>query len=76
MLKERFLAAPAFRDTYLTAYRELYQELYVDGAALRALDAAVATATQAGATVTDDQLRSTITNRAAALATNEDLAGS
>jgi spore coat protein CotH len=75
---ERFLATTAFRDTYLAAYRELYQRLYVDGAALRALDDAVAAATAAGATVSVDQvaaLRSIIGNRTTALAVNRDVAG-
>ena len=76
-LKERFLASEAFRTTYLDAYRELYQKLFVSGAADQALDAALSEAERAGATVDRSQvdtLRTTITNRTQALAADPDLA--
>lgn len=38
ILKERFLAAPAFKEVYDTAYWELYDAIYADGQALALLD--------------------------------------
>jgi spore coat protein CotH len=77
-LKERFLASTAFKATYLSAYRELYQKLFASGAAERAVDDAVASAQRAGATVDASQvttLRTTIADRKAALASNTDVTG-
>ncbi|MBT8224153.1 MAG: spore coat protein CotH [Dactylosporangium sp.] len=42
-LKERFLEIEAFRDDYELAYRQLYQKLYVSGAAGNQLENLVAT---------------------------------
>lgn len=38
ILKERFLAAPAFKEVYDTAYWELYDAIYAGGQALALLD--------------------------------------
>lgn len=42
LLKERFLAAPAFDELYQTVYWELYDQLYADGRAVDLLDQVVA----------------------------------
>jgi spore coat protein CotH len=42
-LKERFLAAPAFKQRYEAAYRDLYRKLYADGTAARLVDEIAAT---------------------------------
>ncbi|SFN31380.1 Spore coat protein CotH [Pseudonocardia ammonioxydans] len=49
LLKDRFLATPAFTAAYDEAYRELHQQIYGSGAAVAALDRAVAAATGAAA---------------------------
>lgn len=79
-LKERFLELDAFEDVYLDAYRDLYQQWFASGSALEALDAVLEAAETNGAdmdalSVTADQLRSTLTERAAALAADETVGG-
>ncbi|KUI36663.1 CotH kinase family protein [Mycobacterium sp. GA-2829] len=74
LLKERFLASPAFAAVYDTAYWDLYDRIYADGQALELLDTVVAKVP-----VTDglsaeeikaqkDTLRQFLAERAAALA--------
>jgi len=75
LLKERFLAAAAFKPTYERAYRELYRKLFASGAALAAVDRASAALKAAGAnasTVDSDaaSLRALIEARTKTLATN------
>jgi spore coat protein CotH len=76
-LKERFLAAPAFRDVYEDAYRKLYQAVYGSGTALKALgDITTVLGTVAGRdaqAVTQDagRLRSLIEQRTTALAAHD-----
>ncbi|MGW7292269.1 CotH kinase family protein [Streptomyces xiamenensis] len=79
-LKERFLESDAFEDVYLDAYRDLYQRWFASGSALEALDAVLEAAETNGAdmdalSATADQLRSTLTERAAALAADETVGG-
>ncbi|WP_046724646.1 CotH kinase family protein [Streptomyces xiamenensis] len=79
-LKERFLESDAFEDVYLDAYRDLYQQWFASGSALEALDAVLEAAETNGAdmdalAVTADQLRTTLTERAAALAADETVGG-
>ena len=77
-LKERFLASTTFKSTYLTAYRELYQKIFASGAAEQAVDDSVANAQRSGATIDASQvtsLRTTLSDRKAALAANADVAG-
>jgi spore coat protein CotH len=83
ILKERFLATEEFQVVYEEAYRDLYQQLFADGAALEALDRwAAALATVEGdlvdaATLGSEvaQLRRAIEARTTALAENEVIAG-
>jgi spore coat protein CotH len=76
-LKERFLAAEAFKPLYEETYRTLYRKVYADRTAENALAAISATlGTVAGndtATTTADteQLRTLIQQRTAALARHE-----
>lgn len=80
-LKERFLASDAFTRVYEDAYRQLYQKIYANAAASKALDAIAATLStvdgyDATATASDTaKLRTTIEQRTAALAKNEVIAG-
>jgi spore coat protein CotH len=80
-LKERFLAAPAFRDAYEDAYRELYQAVYGSGTALKAIDEIVAVLGTVGGrdeqAITDDagRLRTLIEQRTTALAADEVITG-
>lgn len=79
-LKERFLELDAFEDVYLDAYRDLYQQWFASGSALEALDAVLEAAETNGAdmdalAVTAGQLRTTLTERAAALAADETVGG-
>ncbi|MFI5937491.1 CotH kinase family protein [Actinoplanes sp. NPDC051494] len=74
VLKERFLAAPAFTEVYEKAYATLYRKIFADDTALSALDRITGVlATVDGAapdTVTSDaqQLRTVIEQRTTALA--------
>jgi spore coat protein CotH len=76
-LKERFLAAPAFRDVYEDAYRQLYQAVYSSGTALKALGAITTVLGQVegrdeqAVTQDADRLRTTIEQRTTALAADE-----
>ena len=82
VLKERFLATPAFAAVYEQAYRTLYQQIYADGGAMRVLDelaAGVPTSdTLDAATIAADidTLRQTVTARTAALAQDPVVTGS
>jgi spore coat protein CotH len=76
-LKERFLAATAFRDVYEDAYRELYQAVYGSGTALKAIGEITAVLGAVGGrneqAITDDagRLRTLIEQRTTALAADE-----
>ncbi|GGM08724.1 CotH kinase family protein [Micromonospora yangpuensis] len=76
-LKERFLASDAFTEVYESAYRELYQQIYADGAASTALDELTRVLTGVdssdGASVDTDstRLRTLIQQRTSSLATDE-----
>ncbi|WP_244871051.1 CotH kinase family protein [Catellatospora sp. IY07-71] len=80
-LKERFLASNAFKKVYEDAYRELYGKIYADKAAEKALDQITTTlgavqGTDAAAVKTDvEKLRSTVRQRAEALAEDEVIKG-
>lgn len=80
-LKERFLATEAFDEVYDKAYRELYQAMFASGAAERLLDAVVTAYERsdggdaARARTQGDQLRSTLTTRRDALATDPAVTG-
>jgi spore coat protein CotH len=80
-LKERFLAAPAFRDVYENAYRELYQAVYGSGTALKAIDEITAVLGTVGGrdeqAITADagRLRTLIEQRTTALAAHEVITG-
>lgn len=74
LLKERFLASPAFAEVYDAAYWELYDEIYADAQVLELLDTIVAkvpvtdglSAEELSANT--DSLRKWLTERADALA--------
>lgn len=74
LLKERFLASPAFTDVYDKAYWELYGQIYADGQALELLDTIVETVPVTDGLSADDlrtntdTLRKWLTERADALA--------
>jgi spore coat protein CotH len=79
-LKERFLAAAAFKPRYEKAYRDLYRKLYASGAALAAVDRASTALKAAGAsasTVDGDatNLRTLIDARTKSLSTNAVITG-
>lgn len=73
LLKERFLASPAFTEVYDTAYWELYDQIYADGQALKLLDAIVETVPVTDGLSTEelqaqkDTLRKFLTERASVL---------
>ena len=79
-LKERFLAAEAFKPLYENAYRAPYRKVYTDKIAEKSLAAISATlGTVAGADAAviagdADRLRTLIQQRAAALAAHEVIA--
>lgn len=80
-LKERFLASAAFKTAYDDAYRQRYQEIYGNGTATTALDAALKALStvegydaKAGATEAE-QLRTLIQQRTAYLAKNPIITG-
>jgi spore coat protein CotH len=80
-LKERFLATPRFKEVYEAAYRQIYQQLYANGGAVRTLTEVAASIRAAGdvdpaataAQVTT--LRTLIDNRTRSLATNAVIQG-
>ncbi|MFF8565062.1 CotH kinase family protein [Streptomyces albidoflavus] len=79
-LKTRFLETDAFDEVYLTAYRKLYQEFYASGTAAKEVKAIAAQARAAGAGSEEldtavSQLTGTVTDRAAALAKDEQVTG-
>jgi spore coat protein CotH len=79
-LKERFLDSDAFDSVYKTAYKELYEKFYGSGTALKSLNGIAEQARQAGADGDEldsavEKLRTTVTERTAALAKNKEVAG-
>lgn len=79
-LKTRFLATDAFDEVYLTAYQKLYQEFYASRTAAEEVAAIAGQARAAGAGSEEldtavSQLAETVTDRAAALAKDEQVAG-
>lgn len=74
ILKERFLASPAFTEVYDKAYWELYDQIYADGQALALLDSIAETVPVTDGLSADeieaqkDTLRKFLTERASALA--------
>ena len=73
LLKERFLAAPAFRRVYLATYRELSEKLFADGTAaaelsrLKALLASTDIVDSATLSDQERQLRTIVDQRSQAL---------
>ncbi|MHC8561552.1 CotH kinase family protein [Streptomyces albidoflavus] len=79
-LKTRFLETDAFDEVYLTAYQKLYQEFYASRTAAEEVAAIAGQARAAGAGSEEldtavSQLAGTVTDRAAALAKDEQVAG-
>lgn len=79
-LKTRFLETDAFDKVYLTAYQELYQQFYATGTAAKEVKAIAGQARAAGAGSEEldtavSQLTGTVTDRAAALAEDEQVTG-
>jgi spore coat protein CotH len=79
-LKDRFLEEESFSSLYHSVYADLYQQLYVSGRALRALEEITAQAQQAGADqagveAAARELRTTVTERTEALAADEAVTG-
>ncbi|MFC8533263.1 CotH kinase family protein [Streptomyces sp. NPDC057249] len=79
-LKERFLELDAFDAVYQAAYRDLYEKFYASGKAVKALDGLAEQATRAGVPAKDVEtaagtLRTTVTERTAALAKNKEVTG-
>ncbi|RZE94515.1 CotH kinase family protein [Streptomyces sp. SCA2-2] len=79
-LKTRFLETDAFDEVYLTAYQELYQQFYASGTAAKEVKAIAGQARAAGAGSEEldtavSQLTGTVTDRAAALAEDEQVTG-
>ncbi|MEV4414749.1 CotH kinase family protein [Catellatospora sp. NPDC049609] len=80
-LKERFLAAGAFRPAYEDAYRDLYRTIYAGKAAEQAIDrlsavlGTVAGGDAATAATDADRLRALVRQRAAALAEHDVIKG-
>ncbi|MEY6565942.1 CotH kinase family protein, partial [Streptomyces sp. PGLac3x] len=75
-LKTRFLESDAFDEVYLTAYRKLYEQFYASGTAAKEVKAIAGQARAAGAGSEEldtavSQLTGTVTDRAAALAKDE-----
>lgn len=80
VLKTRFLDSDAFDAVYQKAYRKLYQRFYGSGAAAEDLKAVTAQARSAGAGSQEldtavAKLRTTVTDRTAALAENKKVTG-
>ncbi|MEU3079525.1 CotH kinase family protein [Streptomyces albidoflavus] len=79
-LKTRFLESDAFDEVYLAAYQRLYQEFYASGTAAKEVKAIAGQARAAGAGSEEldtavSQLTGTVTDRAAALAKDEQVTG-
>ncbi|MET8576752.1 CotH kinase family protein [Streptomyces sp. NPDC005012] len=79
-LKDRFLESDAFDDVYKKAYQELYEKFYGSGTALKSLDRVADAARASGADAEGldsavGKLRTTVTERAEALAKDEEVAG-
>ncbi|NUW06205.1 spore coat protein CotH [Streptomyces sp. CAI-21] len=79
-LKTRFLESDAFDEVYLAAYKKLYQEFYASGTAAKEVKAIAGQARAAGAGSEEldtavSQLTGTVTDRAAALAEDEQVTG-
>lgn len=79
-MKERFLELDAFDAVYRKAYQDLYEKFYASGKATKTLDDLAEQATRAGVPAKDVKsavgtLRTTVTERAAALAKNKEVTG-
>ncbi|MFE7671154.1 CotH kinase family protein [Streptomyces albidoflavus] len=79
-LKTRFLETDAFDEVYLTAYQKLYQQFYASGTAAKEVKVIAGQARAAGAGSEEletavSQLTGTVTDRAAALAKDEQVTG-
>lgn len=79
-LKERFLDSDAFDPVYKKAYNELYEKFYGSGKALKALNSIAEQAGKAGADGKEldsavETLRTTVTERTAALSKNKEVTG-
>ncbi|MFD4064540.1 CotH kinase family protein, partial [Streptomyces albidoflavus] len=79
-LKTRFLESDAFDEVYLAAYKKLYQQFYASGTAAKEVKAIAGQARAAGAGSEEldtavSQLTKTVTDRAAALAKDEQVTG-
>ncbi|AWL31929.1 MULTISPECIES: CotH kinase family protein [Streptomyces] len=79
-LKTRFLESDAFDEVYLAAYKKLYQEFYASGTAAKEVKTIAEQARAAGAGSEEldtavSQLTGTVTDRAAALAKDEQVTG-
>ncbi|WP_406282997.1 CotH kinase family protein [Streptomyces sp. NBC_00209] len=79
-LKERFLELDAFDAVYRKAYQDLYEKFYASGKATKTLDDLAEQATRAGVPAKDVKsavgtLRTTVTERTAALAKNKEVTG-
>ncbi|NMO34753.1 spore coat protein CotH [Streptomyces sp. GMY01] len=80
VLKTRFLDSDQFDGVYKTAYRELYRKFYQSGTAVKALESIADQARSAGADSKEldtavTKLRTTLTDRAAALAKDKQVTG-
>ncbi|MBB4795878.1 spore coat protein CotH [Streptomyces nodosus] len=80
VLKTRFLESDAFEDVYLKAYRALYQKFYRSGTAVEELQSIADQARSAGAGSKEldtavTQLKTTVTDRAVALAEDQQVIG-
>ncbi|GGO61291.1 CotH kinase family protein [Nonomuraea cavernae] len=81
-LKDRFLATPAFKQSYEEQYRDLYAKLLENGTALKLLDGVLDSyglnerADTANATKEATALRTTLQTRAKALGADKTITGS
>nr|WP_239077924.1 CotH kinase family protein [Streptomyces sp. SID9124] len=79
-LKERFLELDAFDAVYKKAYRDLYEKFYASGKATKALTDLAKQVTRAGVPAKEvdsavSALRTTVTERTAALAKDKEVTG-
>ncbi|WUS99910.1 CotH kinase family protein [Streptomyces sp. NBC_00708] len=79
-LKERFLELDAFDSVYKKAYQDLYEKFYASGKATKSLKDLAGQLTRAGVPAKDVEsavgtLRTTVTERTAALAKNKEVTG-
>ena len=79
-LKERFLDSDTFDPVYKKAYQELYEKFYGSGKVLKALNSIAEQAGKAGAEGKEldsavEKLRTTVTERTAALSKNKEVTG-